>query len=108
MCKAFGTNLPGGTVVKNPPANAGDTGDLGSIPGSGRPLEEKTATDSSILAGEISWTEEFGGLQSTGSPKSWTCLATKQRQRDFSHYFLSVLSLNSDMQLMYRVEYIST
>ena len=23
-------------MVKNPPANAGDTGDLGSIPGSGR------------------------------------------------------------------------
>ena len=29
--------FPGGTVVKNPPANAGDLGDLGSIPGSGRP-----------------------------------------------------------------------
>ena len=28
--------FPGGTVVKNPPANAGDTGDTGSIPGSGR------------------------------------------------------------------------
>ena len=26
---------PGGSVVKNPPANAGDTGDAGSIPGSG-------------------------------------------------------------------------
>ena len=26
----------GGTVVKNPPANAGDTGDVGSIPGLGR------------------------------------------------------------------------
>ena len=24
-------------VVKNPPANAGDTGDVGSVPGSGRP-----------------------------------------------------------------------
>ena len=24
-------------MVKNPPANAGDLGDLGSIPGSGRP-----------------------------------------------------------------------
>ena len=24
-------------VVKNPPANAGDTGDTGSVPGSGRP-----------------------------------------------------------------------
>ena len=29
-------SLPGGTVVKNPPANAGDTRDLGLIPGSGR------------------------------------------------------------------------
>ena len=28
--------FPGGTVVKNPPANAGDTRDTGSIPGSGR------------------------------------------------------------------------
>ena len=25
--------FPGGTVVKNPPANAGDTGDSGSVPG---------------------------------------------------------------------------
>ena len=25
-----------GSVIKNPPANAGDTGDVGSIPGSGR------------------------------------------------------------------------
>ena len=28
--------LPGGTVVKNPPANAGDARDKSSIPGSGR------------------------------------------------------------------------
>ena len=28
--------FPGGSVVKNPPANAGDTGDVGSIPGWGR------------------------------------------------------------------------
>ena len=28
--------LPGDSVVKNPPANAGDSGDAGSIPGSGR------------------------------------------------------------------------
>ena len=31
--------FPGGSVVKNPPATAGDTGDLGSIPGSGRSSE---------------------------------------------------------------------
>ena len=28
--------FPAGTVVKNLPANAGDTGDVSSIPGSGR------------------------------------------------------------------------
>ena len=28
--------FPSGAVVKNPPANAGDTGDVGSIPESGR------------------------------------------------------------------------
>ena len=30
--------FPGGSVVKRPPANAGD---VGSIPGSGRPLAEE-------------------------------------------------------------------
>ena len=29
--------FPGGSAVKNLPANAGNSGDLGSIPGSGRP-----------------------------------------------------------------------
>jgi len=28
--------FPGGAVVKDPPANAGDKGDLGSIPGWGK------------------------------------------------------------------------
>ena len=32
--------FPGGSVVKNPPASAGDTKDVGSIPGSGRSPEK--------------------------------------------------------------------
>ena len=32
-------------------------------------LEEEMATHSSILAPEIPWTEEPGGLQTTGSEK---------------------------------------
>ena len=36
------------------------------------PLEKEMATYSSILAWEILWTTEPGGLQSVGSPKSWT------------------------------------
>ena len=55
---------PGGSVVKNLPANVGDTGDAGSIPGSKDPLEEEMTTHSSILAWKISWTEDPGGLQS--------------------------------------------
>ena len=34
------------------------------------PLEEGGATYSSILAGKIPWTEEPGGLQSTGSKRA--------------------------------------
>ena len=33
-----GKYIPGGTVVKNPPANAGDARDTGSIPELGRSL----------------------------------------------------------------------
>ena len=33
------------------------------------PLKEEMATRSSILAWEIPWTEEPGGLQSMGSPR---------------------------------------
>ena len=36
------------------------------------PLEKEMATHSSILAWEIPWTEEPGGLQSTGCQESDT------------------------------------
>ena len=36
------------------------------------PLENEMVADSSILAWEISWAEEPGGLQSMGSQTSWT------------------------------------
>ena len=39
------------------------------------PLEKGMATHSSVLALRIPWTEEPGGLQSTGSTKSWTRLS---------------------------------
>ena len=38
------------------------------------PLEKGVAMYSSVLAWEIPWTEDPGGLQSTGSQKSWTCV----------------------------------
>ena len=49
---------------KIPPANAGDTV---SISGLEDPLEKEMATHSTILAWEISTTENLGGLQSMGS-----------------------------------------
>ena len=56
-------------VVKNPPANAGDIRDAGSIPGQEHPLEEGMTTHSSILAWRIPWTKEPGRLQFTGSQR---------------------------------------
>ena len=40
-------------MVKNLPANAGDSRDVGSIPGPEDPLEKGVAAHSSILAWEI-------------------------------------------------------
>ena len=51
--------FPGGSVVKNLPANAGHTG---VIPGFERSLGEGNGSHSSILAWEIPWTEESGRL----------------------------------------------
>ena len=39
------------------------------------PLEKEIATHSNILAWEIPWTQETGGLQSMVLQKSWTWLS---------------------------------
>ena len=61
-------------MVKNLPANAGDTREAPSIFGSEDPLEEEMATHSSILSWKIPWTEEAGGLQSTGWQRVTECM----------------------------------
>ena len=61
-----GCGFPGGSVVKNLPASAGDTG---SIPGQEDPLEKEMATHSSTLSWRSPWTEEPGGQQSMGSQR---------------------------------------
>ena len=58
--------FPGVLVVKNSSANAGDSSQ--SL-GWEDPLEKKLATHSCILAWEIPWGEEPGGLQSMGSQR---------------------------------------
>ena len=46
------------------------------------PLEKEMATHSSILAQEIPWTEEPGGLQSPGLKKSQTQLSDETTTQD--------------------------
>ena len=79
-------------MVKNPSAIAGD---LGSIPGLEDPLEEEMATQPSILAWEIPWTKEAGGLQSMGSQSDVTeHMSTACYSRttiNNLHFFLVVL-----------------
>ena len=55
---------------KYPSARAGDAGNVGSIPGSGRSLGGRHGNPSSILARKIPPTEEPGGLQSFAVTKS--------------------------------------
>ena len=56
-------NMPGDSVVKNPPANSGAARDTRFDPWVGKEM----TTYSSILAGIIPWTEEPCGLQSMKS-----------------------------------------
>ena len=55
----------GGLEVKNLPADAGDTRDAGSEPGSGR--SPGVGNGNPLLAWRIPWTEEPGRLQALGS-----------------------------------------
>ena len=81
-------------MVQNLPANAWDTGDMGLILGQEDPLEEQMATHSSILAWRILWTEELGGLQSSGLQTVRHNLETKQQQIiDCSHHAILYISM---------------
>ena len=70
----MGGDFPGGSVVKNPPAMQGIQETRVRSLGREAPLEKEMAAYSSILAWEIPWTEEPGGLQSIGLQKSQTPL----------------------------------
>ena len=65
-------SFPGGSVVKNTPANVGVM-----VPPLGweDPLEEEMANQASILAWKIPWRKEPGRIQSMGLPKSRTSLS---------------------------------
>ena len=67
LCFILSLGFPGGSIVKNLPANVGDTG---SIPGWEDPLKKEMATQSSILAWEIPWTENLVGYSPWGLEES--------------------------------------
>ena len=60
--------FPCGSVVNLPAMQEMGVRSLGQED----PLEREMATDSSILAWEVPWMEEPGGLESMGLQKSWT------------------------------------
>ena len=76
--------LPGGSVLKNPPA---DTGDVSLIPGSGRPTGGGNGNPLQFLPWKIAWTEQPDGLQSRGS------------QRVRHHSFLMNIPFMQDIKL---------
>ena len=77
--------FPGGSVVRNPPANAGDTEMRVSSLGQEDPLEKEMATLSCVLVWEIPRTENPGGPQSVGSQRvghNWATIAHDMYKTD--------------------------
>ena len=74
--------FPGGSVVKNPPANAGHARDQGSIPGSGRSTGGGKCKPLQYSCLENSM--DRGGLRTTvhGVTKSWPCLSMHTNTTD--------------------------
>ena len=69
---------PGGSTVKNPPAKQV----MGILSlGQKDHLEKEMTTHSGILAWEILWTEEPGGLPSMGLQRVGHGLGTNQQQQ---------------------------
>ena len=48
------------------------------------PLEKEMSTHSTVLAWEMPWTEEPGGIQSMGSQRVGHDLMTKQQQQNYT------------------------
>ena len=68
--QSMARGFPGSSVVKDVPANAGEAGDVGSIPGLGRSPEEGNGHPSQCLGNPM----ERGACQTTlhGVTKRWT------------------------------------
>ena len=102
----------GGLVVKNPLANAGATGDADSTPPVRKiPWRREwqptpvffSFFHSNILAWEIPWTEEPGGLQSIESQRVGPILATEQQQqlRCRNRFIMRIMTLTYSVTVIY-------
>ena len=67
--------FPGGSVVKNLPASAGDTEDMGSIPGLGRSLGEGNGNPLQYSCLENPTDRGAWRATVNGVAKSWTRLS---------------------------------
>ena len=73
-------------VVKNPPANAGDSRDSSGSLGQEYPLEEGVVAHSSTLAWRIPWTEEPGAYCPQGRTELEQ-LSTQRLRLPYTDYF---------------------
>ena len=79
--------VPGDSVVKNMPANAGDTRDMGLILGLKDSLEEEMAIHAIILSWKDSMDRGPGRVQSTGLQRvrhNWTHTARQNMAKVLS------------------------
>ena len=81
VCSACERAFQVAQMIKNQPANAGAAGDMVQSLGREDPLEQEMVTHSSVLAWEIPWTEEPGGLQSVGHKESDTTESTEHTHK---------------------------
>ena len=80
-------------MVKNPPADAGDTKDSGSIPGLGRYLGRRNGNPLQYSSWEIPWTEEPSGLRSMGSQRVKTRLSNNNSKELDKYWLIKCASL---------------
>ena len=67
--------FPGGSLVKNPSVNAGDTGNTGLIPGPGRSLRRKWQPTPVLLH------EKFHGQRGPMGYSPWSCKEQDMTER---------------------------
>ena len=91
----------GGSMVKNPPANAGDGGDAGLIPASGRFPGVGNGNPLQYSCLENSMDRGFGGLQSLGVAKSKTRRSTHTQRT----HLQSAQNNSSTATMIYRALY---